>query len=145
MQKVFSSLSWRVARRFAGIVFLGAGVFKLFLNALFANYLAAVGVPLPQLFALGVAALEIIGGIAFLFWPREKRRETFARVLAALLAVDMLAAIVLVGLPGIAGKTRAIGGQAIGGEAWRVPLEIALFLVALGCTFSREKNSVNAE
>ncbi|MGI8756001.1 MAG: hypothetical protein ACR2MB_09095, partial [Acidimicrobiales bacterium] len=74
-----------------------------------------------------------------LFWPREKRREKFARVLAALLCLDMLAALFLVGVPGRAGKKHAVGSHSIGGEAWRAPLEIALFLIALGCVFARDE------
>jgi uncharacterized membrane protein len=134
------SLAWRFARRFAGIVFCAAGVFKIVAHAPFARFLSALHVPLPQVAALGVATLEIVGGTALLFWPREKQRLKAARVLAALLCFDMLAAIALVGAPGIAGRTQRVAGHEIGGEAWRVPLEIALLLVALGCAWRRREN-----
>lgn len=132
-----NSLWWRVARRIAGIIFFGAGVFKIVAHAPFARVLGELHVPLPHVAASGVALLEIAGGIALLFWPREKLRVKCARVLATLLCLDMVAAIALVGAPGVAGKTHVVGGHPIGGEAWRAPLEIALFLIALGCAFSR--------
>ena len=135
------SFWWRAVRRFAGLLFIGAGLFKVVAHAPFANYLSELRVPLPQLFAASVALLEICGGATFLFWPREKSKTKVARVLAALLCVDMLAALFLVGVPGRLGKTHAIEGHQIGGEAWRAPLEIALFLIALGCVFARDETS----
>lgn len=133
------SFWWRAARRFAGILFVGAGLFKVVAHAPFADYLHELRVPLPQFFAASVAVLEISGGIALLFWPRGKSKAKIARVLAALLCFDMLAALFLVGVPGRAGKTHAAGGHQIGGEAWRAPLEIALLMIALGCVFSRDE------
>ena len=140
-----ASFWWRAARRFAGIVFIGAGLFKVVAHAPFASYLHELRVPLPQFFAASVALLEIGGGVALLVWPHEKPQRKVARVLAALLCLDMAAALFLVGVPGRLGKTHAIGGHQIGGEAWRAPLEIALFLVALACVFSRDETKNRGE
>lgn len=92
----------------------------------FADVLRQTGTPLPQLFAVAVPLAEIGGGAALL-------KNAFVRPVAAVLAMNMLFAILLVGVPGLRGERFRAGGFTIGGEAWRVPLEIGLLcgLVAL--------------
>ena len=76
-----------------GVVMVFAGWMKLFGFGvpMFAQALAAEGVPLPLLFAWGVTLLELVGG-AFLILG------LLARPIALLLAIDMLVAMLLVSL-----------------------------------------------
>ena len=75
----------------AGSVMLFAGWHKLFTFGVpaFAKALAAEGVPLAELFAYGVTLLELVGGALIIL-------GLLSRPLAALLAVDMVVAILLV-------------------------------------------------
>ena len=81
-------LSVRLA---VGTVMLYAGWQKLFSFGVpaFAKALGAEGVPLPTLFAYGVTLLELVGGALIIL-------GLLSRPLAALLAIDMVAAILLV-------------------------------------------------
>lgn len=76
-----------------GVVMVFAGWMKLFGFGvpMFAQALAAEGVPLPLLFAWGVTLLEVVGG-AFLILG------LLARPIALLLAIDMVVAMLLVSL-----------------------------------------------
>lgn len=76
-----------------GAVFIVAGWLKLFEFGVpvFAQSLAAEGVPLPALFAWGVTLLELVGGVLLIV-------GLLARPVAMLLAIDMLVAMLLVSL-----------------------------------------------
>lgn len=122
----------KISRRIAvtsGLLFLAAGVFKMLLLArsgstpggAFAGFLEQLGVPFPTFFAVAVPALEIVGGASLV----ANRKP---RLWAGLLACDMAAAILLVGAPG---KKIQLGEHSIGGEAWRLPLEVILLIAML--------------
>jgi uncharacterized membrane protein YphA (DoxX/SURF4 family) len=118
----------RALRAVTGIGFIAAGAFKLLLLPRFEPVLAALGVPWPALFAALVPLGEIAAGCAFLAQHHQPR---LLRWCGAFLACDMLAAIALVGWRGIRGQSLQVAGFSLGGEPWRLPLEIALLLVAL--------------
>lgn len=77
-----------------GIVFAAHGWQKLSMMGFdgVAGFFGSLGVPLPMLAAVVVTLLELVGGIALIL-------GIGTRVVAALLAVDMLAALLLVHLP----------------------------------------------
>lgn len=139
MTSAFFNLCQRVVAGFCGALFVGAGAFKL--TAPFGNYLQILHVPLPQIAALAVSALEIGGGATLLFHRRARHiatpkiRRNFLRLVCVALAVDMISAIFLVGIPGKRGQTHAFKGHVIGAEAWRLPLEIFLLLTMLFFVF----------
>ena len=103
-------------RRCVGVVFVLAGVLKLTHVATFASLLAQCRVPMPAAFAVAVPLLEIVGGAALF----QKR---WARLAAGLLAMDMVFAIALVGLRS---ERLRFDDFTVGGEAWRLPLELGL-------------------
>ena len=105
-------------RRSISAVFLFAGALKLFKLPAFAAVLGRCGVPVPGLFGVSVPLLELLGGACL--W-----RGRATRPAAAPLAVDMVFALALIGLPG---KRLRAGAVTVGGEAWRAPLETALLL-----------------
>ena len=78
-------------RLVVGFVMLYAGWQKLFNFGVgsFGQALAMEGVPLPGLFAWGVTLLEVVGGALLII-------GLVARPVAALLAIDMVVAIILV-------------------------------------------------
>ena len=83
-----------VLRVVVGIVFLVHGGQKLFLMGFggVAGFLGSLGVPAPGLFAVIVTLVELLGGLALIL-------GLFTRVVAVLLAVDMLVATLTVHLP----------------------------------------------
>lgn len=94
----YSDWSVLCLRFSVGIVFLVHGVGKLFAVgpvalgvSNFSGFLASLGVPLPMLAAWIVTLVETLGGLAILV-------GLFTREAALLLAVDMLAAFLLVHL-----------------------------------------------
>jgi putative oxidoreductase len=78
-----------------GIVFALHGAQKLFDLGLAgtAGFLGSLGVPLPTIAAAGLIAVEGLGGVALLL-------GAWTRVVAALLAAEMLVAILTVHLRG---------------------------------------------
>jgi uncharacterized membrane protein YphA (DoxX/SURF4 family) len=118
----------RGLRSVAGIIFVVAGAFKLLLLPRFEPVLAALGVPWPSLFAALVPVGEIAGGGVLL---AQHHRPRLVRWSGAFLACDMLAAIALVGWRGLRGQPLHVAGFSLGGEPWRLPLELALLLVAV--------------
>jgi uncharacterized membrane protein YphA (DoxX/SURF4 family) len=118
----------RALRGVTGIIFIAAGAFKFLLLPRFEPVLAALGVPWPALFAALVPLGEIAAGCALL---AQHHRPRLLRWSAAFLACDMLAAIALIGWRGARGQSLQVAGFSLGGEPWRLPLEIALLLVAL--------------
>ncbi len=131
----------RFLRRFTATIFVLAGIFKLALLVFgllssarvpsFAALLATLNVPFPQLFAVGVPLLEIIGG-------GQLWRNRQPRLWAALLACDMSVAIALVGVPAKLGRAPKMGAMSIGGESWRLPLEIGLLALCLFLALRKE-------
>ncbi len=121
-------------RRLSATVFIFAGIFKLGLLIFslvspsrlpsFTALLATLNVPFPQIFAFTVPLLEIIGGAQL--WRKQQ-----VRIWAALLACDMSVAIALVGIPAKFGRAPKMGALSVGGESWRLPLEIGLLLMCL--------------
>ena len=82
-----------------GIVFTVSGVGKVLgvgPKAMgiqgFAGFLGGLGVPLPTLVAWGVGLLELVGGVLLLV-------GLLTRIVGALMAINMAAALVLVHLP----------------------------------------------
>lgn len=78
-------------RLVVGLVFVVHGAQKLFVFGLAgtAGFLGNLGVPLPQVAAAGLIAVEIAGGLALV-------AGAWTRLAAALLAADMLVAILTV-------------------------------------------------
>jgi len=132
MRLLSASSSQRVLGSVCGTVFVLAGTLKLF--APFGSYLELLRVPFPHLVGIGVSGLEIGGGAILLFGRRLQKflphsgRKSALRLICLGLAVDMIVAIVLVGVPGRRGQVHTLNGHAIGLELWRLPLE--LFLLA---------------
>ncbi len=115
-------------RALAGLIFLGAGVAKLFLIP-FASILVQVGVPFPGLVAWAVAFLEVGGGLVLLGGAFAPAVARLTRPFAALLALEMAAAMLTVGLPGVQGRPVMLEGRPIGTEPFRIWLELGLFLL----------------
>jgi uncharacterized membrane protein YphA (DoxX/SURF4 family) len=118
----------RALRSITGIVFVVAGGFKLLLLPRFEPVLAALGVPWPGLFAILVPVGEIAAGCTLL---AQHHRPRLVRWSGVFLACDMLGAIALVGWRGARGQSLQVAGFSLGGEPWRLPLEIVLLLVAV--------------
>ena len=123
----------------SGTIFFGAGAFKLLVP--FGDFLAKMGVPFPQFLGTSVALLEVSGGAMLLLHRRfrflpAKWRIIVLRLFCLGLALDMVFAILLVGAPGKRGRTFNFGGHQIGGESWRLPLELFL-LTAMICLVAR--------
>jgi len=87
------ALGLTIVRILVGIVFIAHGAQKLFvigLPGITAGF-GQMGIPLPAIAGPGVAILEFVGGILILV-------GLFTRVIAILLAIDMLGAIFFVHL-----------------------------------------------
>ena len=78
-----------------GLVFVAHGAQKLFGFGLAgtAGFLGSLGIPLPAVAAAGLIAVELLGGVALIL-------GAWTRIVAALLAADMLVAILTVHLRG---------------------------------------------
>jgi putative oxidoreductase len=84
-----------VLRAVVGVVFVVHGGQKLFAFGLAgtAGFLGSLGIPLPTVAAVGLIAVELLGGLALLLGAGT-------RAAAALLAADMLVAMLTVHLRG---------------------------------------------
>jgi len=128
-----------------GVLFILTGAFKFIASApggstlegrrAFAQMLLQIGVPLPFIVAAAIPALEIVGGIGLI-------ANRGARIWAALLAFNMIGAILLVGIPGKQGRGISLGETKIGEESWRLPLEIALLLMMIWLVFVPRQTKV---
>jgi len=78
-----------------GLVFSAHGAQKLFGFGLAgtAGFLGSLGIPLPTVAAAGLITVELLGGVALIL-------GAWTRIVAALLAADMLVAILTVHLRG---------------------------------------------
>lgn len=124
----------RIIRIISGILFILAGLFKFLLPILtaglaagpesFGAMLSLLRVPLALLWGYVVPGVELIGGLGLIL-------NRGVRLWAILLAIDMVAAMVLVGLPGVLGHPLMVGTTKIGSEVWRLPLEFTLLLAML--------------
>lgn len=87
------ALGLTILRIIVGIVFIAHGSQKLFVFGIHGvvGAFGQMGVPLPSISAPLIAILEFVGGIGLLF-------GFLTRIFAALLACDMLGAILLVHL-----------------------------------------------
>jgi len=76
-----------------GLVFVAHGAQKLFGCGLAgtAGFLGSLGIPLPAVAAAGLITVELLGGVALIL-------GAWTRIVAALLAADMLVAILTVHL-----------------------------------------------
>lgn len=92
--KTFQDWGILILRVVVGLVFMVHGGQKLFLMGIggTAGFFGSLGVPLPQIAALLVIAVELVGGLALLV-------GIGTRYVAALLAADMLVAMATVHLP----------------------------------------------
>ncbi|CAN5864359.1 DoxX family protein [soil metagenome] len=92
--KTFQDWGILILRVVVGLVFMVHGGQKLFMMGIdgTAGFFGSLGVPLPQVAALVVIAVELVGGLALLI-------GIGTRYVAALLAVDMLVAMATVHLP----------------------------------------------
>jgi putative oxidoreductase len=84
-----------VLRAVVGVVFVVHGGQKFFAFGLAgtAGFLGSLGIPLPTVAAVGLIAVELLGGLALLLGAGT-------RAAAALLAADMLVAMLTVHLRG---------------------------------------------
>ena len=84
-----------IARLVFGLLFAAHGAQKLFGFGLAgtAGFLGSLGVPLPTVAAAGLITVELLGGVALIL-------GAWTRTVAALLAADMLVAILTVHLRG---------------------------------------------
>lgn len=124
----------RIVRIGVGLSFLGAGAFKLALPLLiphlkpgapnFGEILAAAGVPLPGLVAVAVCLIEMAGGLALL----TGRLLPWA---SGVLAGDLVGAMVTLSVRGTFVAPLRVKGLALGGEFWRLPVEVGLLLALL--------------
>lgn len=97
------SLGLLLLRLVLGAVFVAHGAQKLWINGIPATQegFAGMGVPFPEITAIVVAVLEVAGGLLLAI-------GFGTRIIAALLAIDMIVALVLVHLA--AGFFAADGG-----------------------------------
>src|SRR5438445_4942766 len=103
-------------RLVVGLVFVVHGAQKLFVFGLggAAGFMATVGIPLPSVAAVVVTAVEILGGLALVL-------GLGTRVAAALLAFEMLVAILTVRL-----KMGFVGGYEFELTLFAASLSLAL-------------------
>ena len=87
-------LALALVRIVVGITFFAHGWQKLFVNGIpgVTGFFGSLGIPAAGFFAIVVTFLELIGGLALIL-------GLGTRIVAALLAVNMLVALVLVHLP----------------------------------------------
>ena len=87
-------LALTLVRIVIGITFFAHGWQKLFVNGIpgVTGFFGSLGIPAAGFFAIVVTLLEVIGGLALIL-------GLGTRIAAALLAINMLVALVLVHLP----------------------------------------------
>jgi putative oxidoreductase len=132
-------------RTLAGIAFVTLGQMKFFDSILlgtdavslpqgpegFAQYLAAIGIPFPLLNAYMVCFVEMLCGVGLLLSAFMPRPALATRLTAFPLFMDMVVALVTVGVPNLLGHPVMLDGVAVTNQAWRFPLEGALLAITL--------------
>ena len=104
-----------------GIVFIVHGQAKLWNLEGTAGFFSNLGIPLPAVFALAIGLLEFVGGIALL-------AGFVTRYAAGLLAINMLAALLLVHLK----NGFVVSAQAVGYEFVLTLLAASLTIALAG-------------
>lgn len=97
----------------------------------FAQYLAAIGVPFPLFNAYLVCWVEMICGAGLVLSAFLPTPEILTRLAALPLMADMTVALLTVGIPNMLGHPVRLQEIAVTTQAWRLPLELAVFLIAL--------------
>ena len=97
----------------------------------FAQYLAAIGVPFPLLNAYMVCWVEMICGVGLVLSVFLPAPALLTRLAALPLVADMTVALATVGVPNLLGHPVRLQGAAVTTQPWRLPLEFAVFLIAL--------------
>src|SRR5947208_3288470 len=90
---MFPQIASLVLRLVLGAIFVVHGVMKFLQMAGMVQFFSKMGVPLPDVAVFAVALVEVIGGLALILGL-----GLGTRVLAVLLAIDMVFAIVMVKL-----------------------------------------------
>ncbi|MGH2479617.1 MAG: DoxX family protein [Ktedonobacteraceae bacterium] len=111
-----SELAPFVLRLALGLIFLVHGLLKFLHMAGAVTTFTKIGVPLPDVAVPAIAVLEILGGIVLILGP-----DLAMRVLALLLAIEMLVAILLA----------ERGSGFVGGYEFEVILLAALLALVL--------------
>lgn len=97
----------------------------------FAQYLAAIGVPFPLFNAYMVCWVEMICGAGLVLSAFLPAPALLTRLAALPLVGDMTVALATVGIPNLLGHPVLLQGVAVTTQPWRLPLEFAVFLIAL--------------
>jgi uncharacterized membrane protein YphA (DoxX/SURF4 family) len=138
----------RTAMRLAaGVVFLFLGSMKISVKTFehlvlgtqgldlasgpsgFGQFLAAAGVPLPELSAHLVVGVELLCGLGLILGAFVPLAQLLTRLFAVALSVDMTMAILLAGVRNLLGDPVLLQGVPAMYQVWRFPLEVTL----LGC------------
>jgi putative oxidoreductase len=96
----------------------------------FALYLEAVGVPFPLLNAYVVCLVEMLCGVGLVLSPFLPAPSLLTRLSALPLTAAMAVAVLTVGLRNLLGNPVLLNGIPVTAQAWRLPLELLLLLIA---------------
>jgi putative oxidoreductase len=97
----------------------------------FALYLEALGVPFPLLNAYMVCWLEMLCGAGLVLSPFLPAPSLLTRLCALPLMVDMVVAVITVGMPNLLGHPVLLNGIPVTAQVWRLPLELMLLFITL--------------
>ena len=113
---MFSQIAALVLRLVLGAIFVVHGVMKFLQMAGMVQFFAKIGIPLPDIAVPAVALIEVIGGLALILGL-----GLGTRILAVLLAIDMVFAIGMVKLQ----------AGLVGGYEYELVLIAGLIAIAL--------------
>lgn len=97
----------------------------------FGVYLAAIGVPFPRFNAYLVCLVEMTCGVGLLLSAFLPAPAVLTRLTALPLFIAMTVALITVGLANAFGAPVTVNGIAVTQQAWRFPVEVGLWLIAL--------------